>query len=80
MTEDQEPRRIMLDGSYGCGPVAELTIITRAGEGKEKEETYTVPFLLINMDALNVMNQVHLILGYKIIKVEKPSTLKDFGL
>ena len=77
---DEEKRQIILDGSYGCGPVAELTIITRAGEGREKEETYTVPFALINMDVLNAFNHLHLILGYKVLKIDKPSNLKELGL
>ena len=74
-----EPQ-LKLDGSYGAGPLCELTIITRAGEVGEKEETFSIPYMLVNFTTLHAIDAFHLILGYKILKIERPSALKELGL
>lgn len=79
MEENDKPQ-IKLDGSYGTGVVAEVTIYTKQGEDREKEETFLFPYNLINFENLTVFDKVNLIKGYKIIKQEKPSALKDLGL
>jgi hypothetical protein len=78
--ENEQGIGIKLDGSYGVGAMSELTIYTRTEDGGEKAETFTFPFALINMDALNAFNKMHLILGYKLVKVTAPSALKELGL
>ncbi len=79
----QEGRMVIpLDGSYGCGPTCELTIITRIPETSQlREETYEVPYWLIHSSRLQAMNDMNFIAGYRIVKGEKtPPALKDLGL
>ena len=76
---EDEKNVIPLDGSYGSGPVSELTIITKSGDG-EKREVFTFPYVLIDFAKLTVLNNLNLILGYSIVKSERPSALKDLGL
>jgi hypothetical protein len=72
---------IRLDGSYGGGPIAELTLITKTDGGGQKEETFQVPFFMVDMKRLQAFNDVNLILGYKIVKGERtPPGLKELGL
>jgi hypothetical protein len=72
--------RIPLDGSYGCGPVAELTLVTRTEDGREKEETFTIPYHLIDTKKLQAFCDINLILGFRVVKSGRPSPLKDLGL
>ena len=72
---------IRLDGSYGGGPVAELTIITRTEGGGQREETFQVPYYLVDTKRLQAFNDVNLILGFKLVKGDKtPPGLKELGL
>lgn len=86
MSEDnnQEGNRLVipLDGSYGCGPTCELTIITRIPEtGQLREETYEVPYWLVHTMRLQSMNDMNFIAGFKVVKGDKtPPALKDLGL
>lgn len=72
--------RIPLDGTYGAGTEAEVTIYTRVGTDDVKEETYTVPFLAVDMSRLVGMNAMNLILGFKVLKHGKVSPLRELGL
>lgn len=80
--ENPEGRtRIPLDGTFGVGPTAELTIITKTEDGRQREETYTVPYLCLALDRIQHMSDINFILGYKIVKSDlKPSGLKELGL
>jgi hypothetical protein len=78
--QNEERERITLDGSYGAGPIAELTIITKTDGERSKRETFQFPFMLIDWGKLAAINNLNLIQGYEIIKNEKPSALKDLGL
>lgn len=80
MADEEEKEKIKLDGSYGVGTLAELTIITKTEDDREKSEVFTFPFGLIHMETLNAFNKMHLILGYKIVKVVAPSALRELGL
>jgi hypothetical protein len=71
--------KIKLDGSYGTGVIAELTIITKDGEN-DKEETFIFPYHFIDFSAVQGFDRLNLIKGYKITKQEKPSALKELGL
>jgi hypothetical protein len=72
---------IRLDGSYGAGPVSELTIITRTEGGGQREEIFQVPYFMIDTKRLQAFNDINLILGYKLVKGEKtPPGLKELGL
>lgn len=73
------PVRIPLDGSFGPGVIAELTIITKQNDA-EKEETFIFPYMLIDFTMLQRLDGINLIKGYRIIKQEKPSALKELGL
>lgn len=79
MSEDQEPKKVQQDGSYGAGILSELTIYSRTEDGGTKEETFTIPYLLINFSHLVALDAMHLILGYRVIKVAKPDQMKDLG-
>ena len=77
---DNEQKRVPTDGSYGAGTLSELTIYTKMEDGSTKEETFTIPYLLINFSHLVALDAMHLILGYRVIKVGKPDQMKDLGL
>lgn len=74
--------RIPLDGTYGTGAMAEVTIYTRvsAESNQMKEETFQFPYALIDMNRLVGYNSAHLIAGYKVVKLEKPTALRELGL
>lgn len=74
--------RIPLDGTYGAGPDSEITIITKNPDGQLREATYTIPYYCLNMRAVQQMNDINFIMGYRIVKGEGPvnSGLKALGL
>lgn len=74
--------RIPLDGTYGGGVVAEITIYTRvsADSNSMREETFTVPYAFIDQAKLVGFNAAHLIAGFRILKLEKPNALRELGL
>lgn len=75
--------RIPLDGSYGAGPVCEVTIVTKVSEDddRRKEESFTVPYFLVDKAVLQKMTDINFILGYQIVKNEKINpALKELGL
>jgi len=82
---DNEPQQaanlIRLDGSYGPGPQAELTITTKT-EGGEQTVAYTVPYCLIDKKALQFMSDMNLIVGYGIKKQPdaRLAALRELGL
>jgi hypothetical protein len=73
--------QIPLDGSYGGGPVAELSIFTKTEGGGMKEETFAIPYFFIDTKRLQIFNDANLILGYRLIKGERTLPgLKELGL
>lgn len=73
--------RIPLDGSYGCGAQAVVTIYTRIPKSDDvHEETFQFPYALIDQGKLMAYNSAHLIAGFRILKLEKPSALRELGL
>ena len=74
--------RIPLDGTYGGGVMAEVTIYTRvsAESNQMKEETFTFPYAFIDQARLVGYNAAHLIAGFRILKLEKPNALRELGL
>ena len=84
MSEDEIPEgvvRIPLDGTYGGGVMAEVTIYTRVPESNAvKEETFTFPYAFIDQAKLVGFNAAHLIAGFRILKTEKPNALRELGL
>lgn len=72
---------IRLDGSFGPGPQAELTITTKT-EGGEQTVAYTVPYCLIDKKALQFMSDVNLIVGYGVKKQPdaRLTALRELGL
>jgi hypothetical protein len=79
MEEHKHHVTIQLDGKYGTGSMAEVTIYTNHPNGV-KEETYLFPYALIDRKNLDTFNAAHLIAGYRIMKKEKPSPLAELGL
>lgn len=81
---EQNPHmiHIPLDGSYGAGPLAEVTIITKVPDStNNKRETYQIPYFLIDVPRLMRLNDNNFILGFEVVKGEKtPSGLKELGL
>jgi hypothetical protein len=72
---------VRLDGSYGAGPLADLTIITKDENGNRRRETFQIPYFLIDIPGLMKLNGVNLILGFELVKGENtPSALKDLGI
>lgn len=86
MSEDNQQEQpkgfvIPLDGTYGCGPTCELSIITKTAEGGVQEVAYEVPYWLIHTARLQAMNDMNFIKGFRIVKGEQtPPALKDLGL
>jgi hypothetical protein len=84
MAENEQPqenvRKVPTDGSYGAGTLSELTVYSRTPDGATREETFTIPYLLINFGHLVALDAMHLILGYRVIKIDKPDTMKELGL
>lgn len=77
--EQEQGFKIPLDGSFGLGALAELTVITRHGD-KLKEETFTIPYSIIDVRRLDAFNSMNLINGYKLVKITESASLKDLGL
>jgi hypothetical protein len=79
--EQQEPKlKLVLDGSFGAGPLCEVTIITKAETG-QKEETFYVPYFLLDKIVLQKLVDLNFILGYKLVKNERVNpALKELGL
>ncbi len=74
-------RQIMLDGSYGAGADAELTIVTKAEDGRNREVSYTIPYLALHLERVQRLCDMNLILGFKIVKGDaKAAGLKELGL
>lgn len=71
--------RIPLDGSFGLGALAEVTVITRHGESM-KEETFQIPYAIVDTKILEACNRMNLINGYRIVKVTEGTSLKELGL
>ena len=84
MTDNEQPDGkvlIRLDGSFGPGPMAELTITTKT-EGGEQTVAYTVPYVLIDKKAIQSMSDMNLIVGFGIKKQPdaRLAALRDLGL
>jgi hypothetical protein len=83
MEQDNESGlvRIPLDGTFGAGPDAEITIVTKTEDGKQRESIYTVPYLCLNLERIQRLCDMNLILGYRIVKGDsRPTGLKELGL
>ena len=78
--DEQSEFLLKLDGSYGTGSTAEVTIYTNRPNGQMQEDTYVFPYAIIDRKNLDAFNAAHLIAGYRIIKKEKPSPLQALGL
>jgi len=83
MADNEQPQQhlIRLDGSFGPGPLAELTITTKT-EGGDQTVAYTVPYVLIDKKALQFMSDLNLIVGYGIKKQPdaRLAALRELGL
>ena len=84
MADNEQPDGkvlIRLDGSFGPGPMAELTITTKT-EGGEQTVAYTVPYCLIDKKALQFMSDMNLIVGFGVKKQPdaRLAALRDLGL
>ena len=84
MTDNEQPDGkvlIRLDGSFGPGPMAELTITTKT-EGGEQTVAYTGPYVLIDKKALQSMSDMNLIVGFGIKKQPdaRLAALRELGL
>jgi hypothetical protein len=77
--DEQQQNTIILDGTFGSGAMAEVTIYTNHPNGI-KEETYIFPYAMIDRKNLDAFNAAHLIAGYRIMKKAKPSPLSELGL
>jgi len=84
MADNEQPDGkvlIRLDGSFGPGPMAELTITTKT-EGGEQTVAYTVPYILIDKKALQFMNDMNLVVGFGVKKQPdaRLAALRELGL
>ena len=70
----QNHSNFKFDGSMGTGDTALLTLITKDDVEGEREETFQFPYALIDQEMLGRFSNFRLILGYKLIRVPKPTT------
>ena len=81
--ENEQPQvvQIKLDGSYGPGPMCELTITTKT-DGGNRNETFTIPYLLVDTKRLQYMSNMNFIVGFAIIKHPdaRLAGLRELGL
>ena len=77
-----EPMMIPLDGTYGPGALTELTVYTKIKDSEEmREETFTIPYLFLDLAKISIINSLNLIAGYKILSSgNKVQGLKELGL
>jgi hypothetical protein len=67
---DSEGRLIIrLDGTFGTGFPARLTIITLDKVNGTKETTYEFPYMLIKFDVLQQLTDASQNLGFRIEKI-----------
>jgi hypothetical protein len=80
--ENPDVLRIKLDGTYGGGVMAKVTIYTRvsADSNDLREEEFEFPYAFVDQTRLVGYNAAHLIAGFSIIKLEKPNVLRELGL
>ncbi len=72
---------IQLDGSFGMGPEAELVIVTKTENGRNKETRYAVPYWALDTKRIQNFSDANLILGFSIVKsAETTPGLKELGL
>jgi hypothetical protein len=74
MENDNEDLKLKLDGSFGLGFNAHLTIVTADPMLGEKEVTYEVPYQVIDFKALSRASNMNLILGFRLVKIIPPGT------
>lgn len=74
--------RIALDGSYGAGPDAEFTIVTKAEDGRQIETSYTVPYYCLDLPRIQKMSDMNFILGFRLVQSASQSAagLRELGL
>lgn len=83
--QQQQPQMAMikLDGSFGAGPRAHLTIMTKAKEGGgTTSEMFEIPYLLIDTKRVQYMCDMNFIEGYTIHKEPdaRLAALRELGL
>lgn len=66
---EQERTVIRMDGSYGAGIDAYVTIVTADRVTGTKDKTYQFPYMLINVEVLTKLMNNNLILGYRVEKI-----------
>jgi hypothetical protein len=66
--QQEEGTRIPLDGSYGMQTRVHLTIITKDDIEGEKEETFEMPFLALDLQGVLGSFKLNLIRGFKIVR------------
>jgi hypothetical protein len=71
MDEDQPNTLLKLDGTFGMGDAAFLTIITKDPVEGEREETFKVPFAALDFDKIMNAMKLYLIVGFKIVRRPK---------
>ncbi len=82
-TEGVQRVTIPLNGTFGAGPSADLTVITAIPDTDQvREETFKVPYVLIDTVKLQRMCDMNFLLGYKVVKdpEKSVSALKGLGL
>ena len=70
LERDDEGRVVIrLDGSMGMGMLARLTIITSDKTHGTKEETFEIPYTLIEFKVLQAAIDNNYVLGYRVEKI-----------
>ena len=70
LERDSEGRAVIrLDGSMGLGMLARLTIITSDKTNGTREETFEVPYTLIDFKVLQASLDASYVLGYRVERI-----------
>lgn len=80
MDDKQEPK-YKLDGTFGVGVLTEVKVLVRIPNTDQiREETYTVPYLFLDLSRIATMHMMNLFAGFSLINEGKANQLKELGL
>jgi hypothetical protein len=79
--DDEKIKYPKLDGTFGVGTMTEVKVYVRIPNSDQmREETFTVPYLFLDLSRMTTMHMMNLFAGFSLINEGKPNQLKELGL
>ena len=79
--DEHEHKTIKLDGTFGAGTLTEVKVWVRVPNSEQlREETYTVPYLFLDLGRIANMHVLNLFAGFSLLNEGQTSRLKELGL